>query len=52
MEIKKCGLIMRVSTQRQALNDEGSLKNQKQRLDAYIDYENKTSGYTLQGHNL
>lgn len=34
--MKKCGLIIRVSTDRQAKNKEGSLKNQLQRLKSYI----------------
>lgn len=38
--MKKCGFIIRVSTDRQAQNKEGSLKNQLQRLRAHIEYKN------------
>jgi site-specific DNA recombinase len=38
--MKKCGLVIRVSTERQAKNEEGSLKNQLQRLQAHIGYKN------------
>ena len=38
--LKKAGLVMRVSTARQAQNDEGSLKNQLQRLRQHIEYKN------------
>ncbi len=34
---KRCGLVARVSTERQAQNDEGSLVNQKQRLRARLE---------------
>ena len=37
--MKNCGLIIRVSTDRQAKNEEGSLKNQLQRLQAHIVYK-------------
>ncbi|MBN1181826.1 MAG: recombinase family protein [Bacteroidales bacterium] len=40
--MKKCGLVIRVSTYRQARNQEGSLKNQLQRLQAHISYKNTT----------
>ena len=42
--MKKCGLIIRVSTDRQARNKEGSLKNQLQRLQAHIEYKNNVIG--------
>ncbi len=42
--MKKCGLVIRVSTVKQAENDEGSLKNQSQRLRAHIDYKNNACG--------
>ena len=38
--MKKCGFIIRVSTDRQAKNKEGSLKNQLQRLQAHVEYKN------------
>ena len=41
--MKKCGLVIRVSTYRQANNEEGSLKNQLQRLQAHLKYKNATS---------
>jgi len=41
-KMKKCGLVIRVSTDRQASNKEGSLKNQLQRLNAHIKYKNTT----------
>lgn len=41
--MKKCGLVIRVSTHRQANNEEGSLKNQLQRLQAHLKYKNTTS---------
>ncbi|MFH1038015.1 MAG: recombinase family protein [PVC group bacterium] len=41
---KLCGLVIRVSTARQADNPEGSLKNQLQRLRAHIDYKNTACG--------
>jgi len=41
---KLCGLVIHVSTTRQADNPEGSLKNQLQRLRAHIDYKNKACG--------
>jgi len=40
--MKKCGLAIRVSIDRQASNKEGSLKNQLQRLIAHIEYKNTT----------
>ena len=42
--MKKCGLIIRVSTDRQARNEEGSLKNQLQKLKAHIEYKNSMGG--------
>ena len=42
--MKKCGFVIRVSTDRQARNKEGSLKNQLQRLQAHIDYKNTACG--------
>lgn len=41
---KLCGLVIRVSTVRQASNPEGSLKNQLQRLRAHIEYKNTACG--------
>ena len=41
--MKKCGLVIRVSTYRQANNEEGSIKNQLQRLQAHLKYKNATS---------
>ncbi|MFC1715630.1 recombinase family protein [Candidatus Poribacteria bacterium] len=38
--MKKCGFVIRVSTDRQARNKEGSLTNQLQRLCAHVDYRN------------
>jgi len=40
--VKKCGLVIRVSTDRQAKNEEGSLTTQLQRLRAHIEYKNMT----------
>ena len=40
--MKKCGLVIRVSTDRQARNTEGSLHNQRQRLHAHIEYKSAT----------
>jgi site-specific DNA recombinase len=42
--MRKCGFIIRVSTDRQAANEEGSLKNQLQRLRAHVDYKNTACG--------
>ncbi len=39
--VKNCGLIVRVSTEEQARNPEGSLTNQLQRLRAHLDYESR-----------
>ena len=39
-ERKLCGFVIRVSTDRQAKNPEGSLKNQLQILRSHIDYKN------------
>ena len=41
---KLCGLVIRVSTTRQADNPEGSLKNQLQRLRAHIEYKRTACG--------
>jgi site-specific DNA recombinase len=37
--MKQCGFVIRVSTDRQAANEEGSLKNQLQRLRAHVKYK-------------
>ena len=37
--IRRVGLVVRVSTDRQAENEEGSLKNQLQRLRQHVDYK-------------
>ena len=42
--MKKCGLVVRVSTEKQASNEEGSLKNQLQRLRVHLEYKNKACG--------
>ena len=39
-----CALVIRVSTERQARNPEGSLKNQLQRLRAHIEYKTTACG--------
>jgi hypothetical protein len=39
-ETRKVALVTRVSTDRQAMNEEGSLKTQLQRLRAHIEYKN------------
>lgn len=41
---KKCGFIIRVSTERQAQNKEGSLVNQLQRLRAHVEYKTTACG--------
>jgi site-specific DNA recombinase len=41
-ETRKAALVVRVSTDRQAANPEGSLKTQLQRLPAHIDYKNSS----------
>lgn len=41
---KKCGFIIRVSTERQAQNKEGSLVNQLQRLRAHVEYKSNVCG--------
>ena len=41
---KKCGFIIRVSTERQAQNKEGSLVNQLQRLKAHVEYKTNACG--------
>ena len=43
MKTKKCGLVIRVSTNAQAENEEGSLKYQLKRLHAQIKFKNDTS---------
>ena len=42
--MKKCAFVIRVSTDRQAKNKEGSLKNQLQRLRAHVEYKNIACG--------
>jgi site-specific DNA recombinase len=42
--MKQCGFVIRVSTDKQAANEEGSLKNQLQRLLAHIEYKNGACG--------
>jgi len=42
--MKRCALVVRVSTDRQAQNKEGSLTNQLQRLRAHIDYKTNACG--------
>ena len=42
--MKKCGLVIRVSTEKQASNEEGSLRNQLQRLRAHLEYKNTACG--------
>lgn len=44
--MKKCGFVIRVSTDRQVRNEEGSLKNQLQLLRAHVDYKNLAEGKT------
>ena len=44
MTMKRCGLVIRVSTDRQASNPEGSLTNQLQKLRAHIEYKNTVGG--------
>src|SRR5688500_4407152 len=44
--MKKCGFVIRVSTDRQARNEEGSLKNQLQLLRAHVEYKNLAEGKT------
>ena len=41
---RRVGLVVRVSTDRQALNEEGSLKNQLQRLRQHVDYKRAVAG--------
>ena len=41
---KRCGFIIRVSTDKQARNPEGSLTNQLQRLQAHVEYKNTACG--------
>jgi len=43
---KKVGLVVRVSTDSQAANDEGSLKTQLQRLRRHIEYKREACGET------
>jgi site-specific DNA recombinase len=42
--VKNVGLVTRVSTDRQAATEEGSLKNQIQRLRAHVEYKNVACG--------
>ena len=42
--IRRVGLVVRVSTERQAENEEGSLKNQLQRLRQHIEYKRSVAG--------
>jgi site-specific DNA recombinase len=42
--VRRVGLVVRVSTTRQADNDEGSLKNQLQRLRGHLEYKTVTCG--------
>ena len=42
--MKKCGFVIRVSTDKQARNEEGSLKNQLQRLKAHVEYKTVACG--------
>jgi len=42
--MRTCGLVVRVSTEEQARNPEGSLTNQLQRLRAHLDYKNGICG--------
>ena len=41
---KQCGFVIRVSTDKQARNPEGSLTNQLQRLQAHVEYKNTACG--------
>ena len=38
-QVRRLALVIRVSTDRQAMTEEGSLKNQLQRLRAHIEYK-------------
>jgi site-specific DNA recombinase len=42
--MKKCGFVIRVSTEEQARNKEGSLTNQLQRLRAHVEYKKTACG--------
>ena len=42
--VRRAGLVVRVSTDRQAMNDEGSLKNQVQRLRQHMEYKRMAGG--------
>ena len=42
-EVRRVALVVRVSTDRQAMTEEGSLKNQLQRLRSYMQYRNSCS---------
>ncbi len=42
--VRRAALVVRVSTDRQAMNDEGSLKNQLQRLRQHIEYKTGACG--------
>jgi len=39
-DVRQVALVTRVSTDRQAMNEEGSLKTQLQRLRSHVDYKN------------
>ncbi len=41
---RRVGLVVRVSTDRQAMTEEGSLKNQLQRLRKHIEYKTEACG--------
>ena len=42
--LRRAGLVVRVSTDRQAMTEEGSLKNQLQRLRQHIEYKTVAAG--------
>lgn len=42
--VRRAGLVVRVSTDRQAMTEEGSLKNQLQRLRQHIEYKTTACG--------
>ena len=43
-QVRRVALVVRVSTDRQAMTEEGSLKNQLQRLRAHIEYKTVACG--------
>ena len=43
-EVRQVALVVRVSTDQQAMKDEGSLKNQLQRLRAHVEYKTVACG--------